>query len=93
MTSEEAAAKLEVRLTAIEYLLNRTYLAMTLLSVPLDQIDKHFDKFINDAAMQPFPSSDPGASALASGEWEDAISRLVSDQRRMLAQMRKPKTA
>ncbi len=86
MNSAEEAIKLEVRLSAIEYLLSKAYLALTLTTVPLDRMDKHFEEFIAGARSQPFPSSDSGVSALASGEWEEAITRLVDLQRALLAQ-------
>lgn len=90
MTQQEEI-ELEMRLSALEYMLCKLNLAMLLATVPLNQIDQinqKLDEFAEDAGRQLFPGLDPALSDLATAEWQVAIARLARIQKEMLAQTR-----
>lgn len=86
--NQDETIKLEMRLSAIEYLLCR--LNVTLLratGLPTEKIDAALTDFVADASRQKFPGLDPALSDHASAEWTDAVARLVQHQKAILAQL------
>jgi hypothetical protein len=83
---DEAAIKLEMRLSAIEFLLCKIHLTMALQSGVQPQNFNRFAKeFVEGAAEQKFPVKDGALSDLFSAEWQAAIEHLIDFEREILA--------
>ena len=88
MSTPEETIKLEMRLSAIEYLLCKMYITLIAATGQSDeQIEQAFDEFVAGTRQQLFPGFDPAQSDLISAEWEEAVTRLIACQREMLAQV------
>lgn len=84
----EEAIKLEMRLSAMEYFLCKTYLTVLLTQgVRPDSFDRFAEEFLAGARKQMFSVGDPALSDLASAEWEAAVERLLNLQKELLAQV------
>lgn len=90
----EEAVKLEARLTALEYLVQRLY-AVTYVAgnISDDQIAKSDADLLEYFRLRSFPSNDPAISGLVSGETEDALSHLLSETAKMTKSVRSRKRA
>jgi uncharacterized coiled-coil protein SlyX len=88
MTPEQFI-ELEMRLSALEYVVCKLNVAILAATVPLDQIPARLDQFAEEAGQQLFPGLDPALSDHASAEWQAAIGKLVKAQKEMLAGTRK----
>lgn len=87
MSDQEERIKLEMRLSAIEYMLSKIWVALMRSSRPTSaQIDAAYAEFLASAAKQRFPGLDPAMSDHASAEWTEAVERLVAFQKEMMAQ-------
>jgi hypothetical protein len=84
---DEPALKLEMRLTAIEYLLAKIHL-MTILAhgVRPTAFNQFAESFVEEARNQKFRVTDPAISDLLSAEWGEAIERLIIFEKEILAQ-------
>ena len=88
MTNQQENIELEMRLSALEYMICKLY-ATGLVSSGLsdEQIKTAHQKFSDGAKQQTFPDLAPAMSDLVSGEWEQAVGRLLNAQREMVAQL------
>jgi hypothetical protein len=85
---DDAAIKLEIRLSAIEYLLCKIHLVTVLSSgaAQPETFDSFAKQFVAGAREQGFPVGDAAMSDHLSGEWEEAIERLIGFEKSLLAQ-------
>jgi len=89
MSELETAFKLEVRLSALEYLVARTH-AMLLLTIlgSRQEVMEALDEHAEQAPDTMFEGLDPAWSDAASAEWADAVRRLVEFQKKIIASAR-----
>jgi hypothetical protein len=85
---DDDAIKLEMRISAIEYLLCKMHLVTLLASgaVRPETFDEFAEGFVAGAAQQKFPVPDAALSDHLSGEWEEAIARLLRLEKTLLEQ-------
>ncbi len=83
----EETLKLEMRLSALEYLTCKAYSAMMLAHTgSIEGAKAALDQFALEAGQQMFPGLDPAMSDLANAEWTDAVHRLINLQKGLLEQ-------
>jgi hypothetical protein len=76
-----------MRLSVIEYLINKLYVAEYLSGgMSLEQIKAAHDAMVAEAGKQAWPTGDAATSDLMAGEWADAFARMLSQQREMAAE-------
>jgi hypothetical protein len=85
----EQDLKLEMRLAAIEFLVNDLWVKYYLLiRAPYDRIMFAHDNAIEQLKRQTFPGLDPASSDLAASELEHAVRTLLSGQKEMLEEVK-----
>lgn len=86
----QEAFNLEVRLTALEYLVLRLY-ALTYIANNQSQekIKEGHGRMLAHFRTQKFPSNDPAMSGLISGELEDRLTSLLGVIEKIAEQLRK----
>ncbi len=81
----EQDLKLEMRLAAIEYLVNDLWVKYYLLiGAPYDRIMTAHKNAIEGLRKQTFPGLDPASSDFAASELEHAVRTLLGGQKEML---------
>jgi hypothetical protein len=81
----EQALKLEVRLSAIEYLLDDLWVKYYLqIGATYDEIMQAHANVLERLRKQTFPGLDAASGDLAASELEEAVRRLLSEQKEML---------
>src|SRR5579864_1007506 len=88
---DQEKVQLEMRLSAIEFLLARLYVAtLKTTGLPTAALCASLDRFVADASNEVFLGLEPSLADLANTEWTTAISALVRSIKEILA---KPQTA
>ena len=92
MSEQQQAIELEMRLSAIEYMITKMYAAFLVASnASEEKINAAFSDLLAGASAQKFPGFDPAQSDLVSAEWALAVERLLNAQKEMVARLRAKK--
>jgi hypothetical protein len=87
MTQE--AIKIEARLSALEYLVQRLHaIAYIAGNTSPEKIKQGHADLLQHISLQEYPSNDPALSGLISGEIEDALSSSLAGIEQMTARIR-----
>ena len=80
--------ELEMRLSAIEYLLSHIYAGIHVASgATMEKVQLGHSETLDNLRRKPLTGFDPATSDLVSGELENAVARLLDMQREMMAEM------
>lgn len=89
MSNQQQEIELEMRLSAIEYMVCKLYATFIAASDPSEEkLTKAFQELREGARQEVFPDFDPAQSDLVSSEWELAVVRLLDMQKEMLEAVR-----
>ena len=88
---EKQLIQLEMRLSAIEFLLCKVYATQLRATQPANSVlSVRLNQFVSDAGKEIFLGLDRELSGLANSEWTAAIEKLANSIKEMLAKVNTP---